>query len=549
MKNYFSGIKVREELKDKKNVANLYNNIGVVYRKQGNYLQALKYHFISLKIKEEIKDKYGIASSYNNIGNIYLFQSNYKEALKMYFATLHIMEEIKDETGIASSYNNIGNTYENQGNYPDALKNYLVALKKYEKIGDREGVANLYGNIGVVYDHHGNHAEALKNYLASLKIEEEIGDKDGIAITYLNIGTLNTLLHKTKDAEIFLNKALSLSREIGNKQLMSDCYDYLGALDSAMGNFKAAFEHQKMFLIYRDSLVNEENTRKTIHLQVNYEFEKRQDSLKAEQDKKDAIATAQSKIKDLQLSRSRYLTAGLIGLLVLSFIIGFLFVRQNKLKSLQRAMQLEQKLLRSQMNPHFIFNSLTAIESFIYTNEPREAGKYLSGFAKLMRMILENSREEYISLEKEIKTLKYYLELQKLRFDEKFDYKIIVEEGLDIESIAIPPMLAQPFIENSIEHGIKDMDVKGAIEIHFRKENSQVHFEVKDNGIGMEKSYAIKEDKKSHQSLATKITRDRLSILNKSRQGKIKLLIEELKDKVNNVVGTQVSFNIPFREI
>jgi LytS/YehU family sensor histidine kinase len=254
-------------------------------------------------------------------------------------------------------------------------------------------------------------------------------------------------------------------------------------------------------------------------------------------------------VKDLQLSRSRYMMGGLSVLLILSFLVGFLFVRQNKLKSQQRSMQLEQKLLRSQMNPHFIFNSLTAIESFIYTNEPKEAGRYLSGFARLMRLILENSREEFISLEKEIKTLQYYLDLQKLRFDDKFDYKIILEDGLEADSIAIPPMLAQPFIENSIEHGIKNMELKGAIEILFKKENNEIHFEVKDNGIGMERSFAIKEDKKSHQSLATKITRERLSILNRSKQGKIKLLIEEMKDAFNNVVGTQVSFNIPLREI
>ncbi len=549
LKNYFLAVGLRKEAGDKKNLAQLYNNIGVVYRKQGNYPQALKYHFMSLKMKENIKDRPGIAFSYNNIGNIYLFQSNYGEALKMYRAGLRIMKEVNDKNGIASSYNNIGNAYENQGDYPEALENYVIALKAYEEIYDKEGMANLYGNIGVVYDHLGERQEALKNYLASLKIEEEIGDMDGMAITYLNVGTMYTALHNMKEAEKFLNRSLKISKEIGNKQLISDCYDYLSELDSAKGDYRSAFAHQKMFIQYKDSLVNEENTRKTIHLQVNYEFEKRQDSLRAEQDKKDVLTTVQSKVKDLQLSRGRYMLGGVSVLLVMSFATGFLFIRQNKLKSQQQSVKLEQKLLRSQMNPHFIFNSLIAIESFIYKNEPREAGRYLSGFAKLMRAILENSREEYVTLEREMSTLKHYLELQKLRFEERFSYSIEAEEDIDTESVAVPPMLAQPFIENSIEHGIKNSGTRGLITIRFSKKGEDILFEVQDNGIGLERSEIIKVPGDKHKSLATVITNERLALLNKGKSSKVKILIDALTDEAGNVTGTRVSFLIPFREI
>jgi len=187
-----------------------------------------------------------------------------------------------------------------------------------------------------------------------------------------------------------------------------------------------------------------------------------------------------------------------------------------------RFLVLEQKLLRSQMNPHFIFNSLSSIQSFIFENNPVEAGSYLSRFAELIRSILYNSREEYITLEKEIQTLINYLDLQKLRYDNKFDYEIDLDPMLDKETISIPPMLAQPFIENAIEHGIKHLNNPGIINISFTKLEETILLIVEDNGIGIRAAKKINNAKaKEHQSLATIITRERIEILNKGQKKKL----------------------------
>jgi sensor histidine kinase YesM len=208
-------------------------------------------------------------------------------------------------------------------------------------------------------------------------------------------------------------------------------------------------------------------------------------------------------------------------------------------------MQLEQQLLRSQMNPHFIFNSLIAIESFIYRNEPKEAGKYLSGFARLMRLILENSREEFVPLEREVQTLEHYLRLQKLRYDDAFDYAIHVEENIDSSIIEIPPMLAQPFIENAIEHGLKGLDKKGHIRINFFLKNDDLVFEVLDNGVGFEKTKTLQGKGNGHRSLAIAITQDRLKNLNKKNRN-IKVMMEDIKDSANVVTGAKVTFVVPY---
>src|SRR6202008_2622419 len=185
---------------------------------------------------------------------------------------------------------------------------------------------------------------------------------------------------------------------------------------------------------------------------------------------------------DLQLSRSRYLTYGMIGIAGLILIVALLFIRQTKLKTEQKSIHLEQKLLRTQMSPHFIFNARQAIKNL---KEKKKAIKYLSSFGALTRSVLENSRMEFIPLKKEIALLEHYLELQKLLHDQQFTYVINIAPGLDTENIDIPPMLAQPFIENAIEHGLRDVESGGLVEISFSREENKLLLEIKDNGTGI----------------------------------------------------------------
>jgi adenylate cyclase len=310
----------------KKGMGIAYNSMGTIERNKGNYLPALELHKKALKINEEIGDKKGTAGSYNGIGNVYTDQGNYPEALKNHFASLKIIEEIGDKKGIAASYNNIGNIYINQGNYSKALKNYFASLKIMEELGDKSGIATNYGNIGIIYNNQGNYPVALKNYFESLKIMEELGDKNGIAFCYINIGEAYTNQKKYNDASAYLNKALTFAKEIGSLDIIEDSYANLATLDSAQGNFNKALEHYKLFITYRDSLENTENTKKTLALQMNYDFDKKQDSLNAIQTKKDLIAANEK-------NKQRLLRNGFIGgFAVMLLFAGVFFIQRNKIK-------------------------------------------------------------------------------------------------------------------------------------------------------------------------------------------------------------------------
>lgn len=239
-----------------------------------------------------------------------------------------------------------------------------------------------------------------------------------------------------------------------------------------------------------------------------------------------------------------YILIVVIGILISSIGILIISLRGLNLK-LKRV---EQQLLLSRINPHFIFNSLTAIQSFIFRQDILQAGRYLSIFAKLVRYLLENSRLETTTIEREIKTLRLYFDLQTLRFEGKFDYRIEIDESLDIEGLTIPPLLTHPFIENSIEHGFIQLSEKGVIIVRFKKAERSIIIEVEDNGIGIEQSKLIHiQSGKNHQSIATEITFERLKKIRQISNLKIGLDIVDLNTLDLSKQGSIVRFNIPVK--
>ena len=222
-------------------------------------------------------------------------------------------------------------------------------------------------------------------------------------------------------------------------------------------------------------------------------------------------------------------------------------VKQNELK--YKLFEYQRKALSSQMNPHFIFNSLNSIQLFILKNDPVTSNKYLSKFALLMRNILNNSEYEFISLESEIQTLITYIELEQLRFGRKFDFKIKIDKSLDICEIRIPSMLIQPFAENAIWHGLMNKeseDELGILEIEIAPYDKFIKCIITDNGVGREKASQIKaRSNKTQQSLGAKITEQRLLLLNKVYKDKLSIVFTDLFDENKKAIGTKVELYIP----
>lgn len=233
-----------------------------------------------------------------------------------------------------------------------------------------------------------------------------------------------------------------------------------------------------------------------------------------------------------------YVIIGL-GLLVIVISINWYLLKRKQKEDalLNRIKHAEMETLRSQMNPHFMFNTLNSINSYIVQNKTKDASKYLTSFSKLMRNILENSKHSYISLAKEIQTLKLYIDLELVRLEHFFKYQIIVDDAIDTDQFLVPPLVIQPFVENAIWHGLKDRNTNAKITIKFNKiDENYIEIIVEDNGIGREKSAQLKTNKTSHKSFGVEITIDRLKMINPENS----VQIIDLYDSNNNASGTKV---------
>ncbi|MFA5418129.1 MAG: two-component regulator propeller domain-containing protein [Bacteroidales bacterium] len=250
------------------------------------------------------------------------------------------------------------------------------------------------------------------------------------------------------------------------------------------------------------------------------------------------------------IQRPFYQTTWFIILVIVLFItVLFLYVKRREYEhKLQRkAIELQQRVFRLQMNPHFMGNSLLAIQNFIYGRDPKEAGNYLSDFARLFRLILNNSKSEFILLSKELETLELYLRLQNMRFPGKFDYTFEIDDAIDPEEFLIPPMLAQPMIENAIEHGLFTKVGKGTLKIRFLHGDQHLIFEVDDDGIGLTAARKLNLIQDTHQSTALQITRERIEILGKRYRFNVLFEVKEKLGDNNQSLGTIVRFTLPYR--
>ena len=274
------------------------------------------------------------------------------------------------------------------------------------------------------------------------------------------------------------------------------------------------------------------------------------DSENEKTEKQIAFLERDNELKEMRVTQSRMFNIGITILFVFLILVGLLFLRQNKLKNEYKSTLLEQKLLRLQMNPHFIFNAFSNILKFIDSNENRKASEYLTTFSKLLRTTLESTREDLVPFEKEVGALRNYLDLQKLRYPDKFDYTVEVDEEIDEEDMSIPPMLVQPFIENAIEHGIRHKKEKGRIDVRFTLEGKTILCEVEDDGVGREKAREAEySERPGHKSLATEIIRDRIKVLNKKFKQKIQLEIIDKRSETKEATGTKVMIDLPWGSV
>lgn len=510
-------------------LARCYSSLGVIFSQEGNYYESLDNYQNGLKLYKKINQKNAISKSYNNIGVVYKSRGNSAKALEYFKNALKIQEETGEQT-MPVTLTNIGVIYFEDNKLPQAYSYYTKAEKLFKTIENTRGLALLQNYWGDYYIKTKTTAKAEEHYKKSLELYESIQNKFGASLALYNLGTLYFKQEKYGQAMSFASKSLTYAKEIGvldqtyhSEKLVSDIY-------GEQNQPALSLQHYKNYIIARDSLNTMESTKKFDRAEMDFEFQK-----------KEALFQEKNKREHLLLLFSIIGTLLLIGLI-------FVLINRHQVKrrlTLQKEVaEYEQKALHLQMNPHFVFNCLGSISSFIVQNGTDSALKYLSKFSKLMRLTLEYSKDALIPIDKEIESLQNYLELEQLRFHDKFEFIIKSSESVEF-NMGLPPLLIQPFVENAILHGLVPKEGNGMIIVDFDVKNDQLVCTITDNGIGITKSAAIKENSmKAHKSMALEITRKRLEIMEATISKSAQIEITELEEN-NTIKGTRVTLRLP----
>ncbi len=579
---------IARQLNDKILMAGCVFNIASVYEHLGNYTNALKYIQLSLKISESQKFGKGIAKCYNSMGTIHYKQKNYQTAVTYFLMSLKIKQKINDKPGLANCFNNIGLVYMSTGKNSDAVDNFNKALDLYSETQNKQGESFCLNNLAMVNKSFGNYAKSLGYLQKSLFISKSINDVPNIALMMVNIADVLNLEGKYNEAVSYSRKGLEISRNIHSLDVMNQAYSSLSLSYEKLNNPSKSLEYFKLFSQTNDSLFNKEKNKQLVEMEAGYQLENKQKEIEN--------LNRDKTLKDIEIKRqTAQKLAYLLGLLLMLIVAIGIFKRYydkrkaNQVLTLQKVeiseknaelqsqneeilsqkSRLEENLvyteklqevlksdlskykqvaLKKLINPHFIFNSLNSIQSFILQNDKLQASIYLSKFSDLMRKTLDYSQKDYISLNEELEALMLYMELEQKRFEGKFKFEINTDPKIDKNECRIPPMILQPFVENSIWHGFmyKENEGKLAIRLLLNDSGNMVICTIEDNGIGRERAGELNKNKPRRESHGIEITNQRLSIFNSLQHAGIEIAYYDLKDQEGKSAGTRVVFNFPY---
>ncbi len=527
-----------------------------------------------LKKAVDTKDESAQADSYYNIGETFFNDGNFRKSEEYYTKAKNIYEKLNDKPNIEKASRKLAQSQEKQNKITPAISNYSRAaevapqknralntndvtrlsvnspeakeeaiqnnIQLNEKDKDKGDLAASYSQMADVNIQQNDIPKAEANLKNAYKISKKEAPQQALEINqkltdfYVENKNYDKAIEakKTVLKEDFVKE--NSKKEVEQIQELADIYIKKDDIGEAISLLKKSYgialekghtlEAQKS-VKKLDSLYNiSENTDASVRLYRDFlgklpDLVSKDKSLADEkilEDTEQRIAQLEKEkqLKDELIRKKNVFNYSLIGvLLVLSALIIFIFRTLKKVQIKNKKIALQS--LRREMNPHFIFNSLNSVNHFIATNNELEANQYLTKFSKLMRGVMENSTEDFIPFQQELDLLQNYLALEKTRFSDKFDYEIEVDESLNTQSLKVPGMLVQPFLENAIWHGLRYRTTKGFLKLYFKKDNQYLKITVEDNGIGIEESKKQKtEHQKARKGRGMKNTLERIALLN-----------------------------------
>lgn len=545
-------LKKAVDTKDESSQADSYYNIGESFFNNGNFQKSEEYYTKAKNIYEKLNDKPNIekasrklAQSQEKQNKISPAISNYNRAAEVSYSksralnsndvtrlsvnsaeakeeaiqnNIQLNEKEKDKGGeLAANYTQMADINIQQNDIPKAEVNLTNAYKISKKEAPQQAL-EINQKLTDFYVENKNFDKAIEAKKTVLK-EDFVKENSKKQVEQIQeLADIYIKKNDPKEAIDLLKKSYGIALEKGHTLEAQKSVKKLDSLYNVSENTDASVKLYRDFLGKLPDLVSKDKS--LVDEKILEDTEQRIAQLEKEK-----------QLKDELIRKKNVFNYSLIfALIVLIGLIIFIFRTLKKVQIKNKKIALQS--LRREMNPHFIFNSLNSVNHFIATNNELEANQYLTKFSKLMRGVMENSTEDFIPFQQELDLLQNYLALEKTRFADKFDYEIHVDESLNTQSLKVPGMLVQPFLENAIWHGLRYRTTKGFLNLSFEKENEQLKITVEDNGIGIEESKKQKtEHQKARKGRGMKNTLERIDLLNDLYKKEISCTV---KDKENN---------------
>jgi len=413
-----------------------------------------------------------------------------------------------------------------------------IGLSVSEKINDSSLIALSLTHLGwnfyleKMYDSSIYYYEKSIKYSAHAKLYETSANSLG------NLGTIYSDLREPEKAIAYYKKGIDQAKKVNDIYELWWIYRDMSNMYLQLKDTSNAFRNYVQFKKYSDIYILKANSEGLADARIRYE---------ADSHKKEV------ELLSLRLKNNRLLNYGFAGLMLLTVAIGLLLLRGSKLKDKRRISEMNRRIseitqanLRQQMNPHFIFNTLNSIQYYMYQHDKLATNNYLTKFSSLMRKVLDNSQHTSVPLSDELAALNLYLELESIRFKDKFEYKITMDDEIDPLMHRVPTMLIQPYVENSISHGLIPKEGKGFVNIDLKLKDDHILCIIEDNGIGREaaKERNLKREG-NHNSLGTQITKSRLELVNELYGTSLLTFYTDLLNENGEPAGTRVEIHIP----
>lgn len=513
-----------------------------------NYQESISVYKDLLKEKltnyQKVEIFEGLGDTYKAINDPAKSVFNYQQALDI--ANTHkITPKITDlNSKIGSAYAQ-GGAVQEATQYFDNSLNLAKKENKKRAVAEKNKVADFY-NQNRDFEKEIQLREEALDEIKSLDDTEEEDINSPLTAQRQNYKIANAYVGQEKYIEAipYLEKSITEADKKEDLVVQKDATRKLSEIYRDIGDFGKAAESYERYVEVVDELYIKKEQEISQAARFSKEIALKQNriiSLESERELNESRYQLAFENQEL-IEKNNRVQKWIIGSLILIALL-LLLVAYTQFKSVKQQKYannlLALKTLRTQMNPHFIFNALNSVNSFIATNDERAANKYLSDFSQLMRSVLENSDEDFIPLAKEIELLELYVKLEHSRFQDKFDYTIEIDDGLKVGEFVIPPMLLQPYVENAVWHGLRYKEEKGHLAIHFQQLDSEtVKITITDDGIGRKKSKELKtEHQKKQNSKGMGNIQKRISILNQMYKDRVDVTVENVYE---NNEGTRV---------